>query len=154
MNSKDIQKLVENHFKVDLNTKLRITKHSIPRLIYYTLCERFTLDTIQVISNNIKYHHSMVVYARKTIKPILKEYPSYKLSYDLLLSEITGEVKEIDTVIIKKPTFKTDELRQLNELDDYDILDFNNTRLKPYLSMLKSRRVHNITEVKGALLRN
>ena len=54
---------------------------------------------------------------------------------------------------MRKPTFKTDELRQLNELDDEIISEFNETRLMPFLAMLKSRKVHDIIEVKGALLR-
>ena len=154
MTLNEIQKLVENHFKVNLRNKNRHKKHTIPKVIYYDLCERFTNKTIQHISNNIGFDHAMVVYSRKAIKPLFKEYPAYELSYKLLVSKITGKEQYIEKIIYKQPTFKTDELRQLNELDDYDILDFNNTRLKPYLSMLKSRRVHNITEVKGALLRN
>ena len=154
MKIEDIQKIVENHFKVDLNNRSRITKYYMPRDIYFNLCEKFTLDTIQNIASLVGYHHAKVVFARESLKHSLKEYPPYKLSYDLLISQITGETKEVKKIIYKIPTFKTDELRQLNELDDMDILDFNNTRLKPYLKMLKSRRVHNTTEVKAALLRN
>jgi len=154
MKIEEIKTIVESHFKINLEAVYRTPKYSIPRFIYYDLCEKYTNSNEDSISKLIGKHRTMVNHSRTAIKPLLKEYTSYKLSYDLLISQITGETKEVKKIIYKIPTFKTDELRQLNELDDMDILDFNNTRLKPYLKMLKSRRVHNTTEVKGALLRN
>lgn len=50
MESKQIKKLVENHFKVPLKIKNAHKKYSIPKTIYHCLCDKYTKDTIKVIS--------------------------------------------------------------------------------------------------------
>ena len=123
------------------------------RQVYYKLARKHTLETFTNIGKEVKVHYSSVMYGFNKADRDLKRVPLYKTLYNSIESKITGLKEDLEDNKNIVVNFKTDELRQLNKLSYTDILDFNETRLKPYLKMLESRRVHNIKEVKGAMLR-
>ena len=102
------------------------------------------------------------------LKSVVTEKDYKKLYLDVLSIIDFGakedEIPEENIKVIEKIVYRdfNDNLRQcekdilkdLKMLNDTDILDLHKTRLRPFISMLKSKRVQQVKEVKGATRRH
>ena len=111
----------------------------------------------QHIADILGCNHDLVLYHKKTFDIVEDEY---KIAFNELIELYDLDVKMVQVKSQKevKPVMSDVQLALLNDLkqlSDNDILEFRETRLKPYISMLKSRkRPMQRVEVAGALLRS
>ena len=138
----------------DITMKKKNDNLVLLRQVYYKLARKHTKETHSKIGAEVGRNYATVLHALSTADKDLKDYPMYNDLYEKIHYKIVGKKKFKIVPKALGTTLKTTVLKGLDDLSDSDILDFEETRLKPYLRMLNSRRVHNITEVKGALLRN
>ena len=139
----------------DITMKKKNDNLVLLRQVYYKLARKHTKETHSKIGAEVGKNYATVLHALSTVDKDLKAYPMYNDLYKKINYKIIGKKKFKVVPKALGVNVETSVLKELNELSDVDMTDFKETRLKPYLSMLKSRRKHKtITEVKGALLRD
>ena len=162
MTLKQIRAAVENEFKLNISLKGRQQKSVNARAIYCLLSRELTLATYEEIAKEVKRKHATVLYLEKKARYFIDVEPKYKDSYINIKNNLSFPVaqEQQDVKIVERIVYK-DSIQDLREcersilkalinVNDSDILDFTNTRLKPYLEMLKTKRVHIVREVAGA----
>ena len=178
MTLNEIARVVKKVQGISPRTKKRQRVCILAKYTYHSLARKYTTNSLAYIGKIVGVDHATVLNGLKKIDGLLETYPEFKPLYKeceriVILNSSKKDV--INYAGLKKAFFKQEKasktkvvyekldirkcerliLNSLSNLSDGDVLDFEETRLKPYLSMLKSRRVHKtITEVKGALLRN
>ena len=169
MTLNQIKILVERLGGVSMNIKSKQIKYKVPRYIYYYMARKYTFATFEQIAKTIKRKgmkrptHVTIFNGVQKYKQEIDANEDFKKLSDKVEKYILTKIdaSEIPDVQVLQETKETKPLtdvqiitfKDLLKLNDIDLLNFRNTRLKPYLSMLKSRRVHNIKHVAGALLR-
>jgi len=152
MNLFKIRTIVENHFKIDLETKGQSAKYTVPRTIFFVLSKRYTREKEASIGNYISFSERVTNASEKNLEKYLKEFPSYELSYNLLLREVGKNDRKI-TKTISKSNLRESEiaiLKSLSALSDRQVSEFTETRLKPYLKMLQSNERHKAKVIQPA----
>ena len=138
----------------NIRNKYQQTHLLLLRKVYYKLARKYTLEPLERIGREVGKNHASVGAALSTVDKDLKDFPFFEDLYNKIEYKIIGKKQY---KILQKPlgiNIKTSVLRSLDVLNNKEMKDFEETRLKPYLSMLKSRRVHNIKTVVGAKLNN
>ena len=151
----DIFKEVQKYSKDSLKSKLKNSQQVNLRYIYYELARIFTEESQNKIAKLTRKARSGISHASKEIHQVLNTEPECAEIYDNIYKKLTfmkyGYI----------PTPKTEpveELRQseknvlsvLKNMSDIDISLFVDSRLKPYVSMLKSKTTQQIKVVAGA----
>jgi hypothetical protein len=162
MNIEEIKTIIEDHFKIDIKFKTRTPKYIVPRYIYFKLCREETNSNSTEIGKGAGTSRYMVKHGITELKALLLDLPPYKLSYDLLSKRITKKRKEqeyLDNLqVVEEIVDKNEHLRQseknvlsvLKNMSDIDISLFIDSRLKPYVNMLKSKKTQEVDNVIGA----
>jgi hypothetical protein len=177
-----LKEIVDNEVGFDISVKRRIRDLVYYRYIFFKIArEQLKGLTTTAIGKSLNRDHATVLHGLKKIEHELdynKEINNlyHKIS-DIVSNElevdIINDCSENDIIQIKKHyedrilslRTRIQELERLSnkkqnslltdikKLTDADVLEFRETRLKPYLKMLETRKKHIvIAEVKGALL--
>lgn len=162
MTTHKIKELVEFHSDLDLSIKCRRTPYIIAKTVCILLCRRNPKISYQAIGDLLNINHASVMNLNKKGEYRVKVEEDYKKLYMNVLNSIDSTKPTYDqaTKTFIKTIYKPfedslrecekDVLRGLKTMSDTELSEFNNTRLKPYISMLKSRVVHKTNEVIGA----
>ena len=127
------------------------------------MAKKYALATFEEIASTVNQSHATVMNGYYKYQQEIDASDKYReLSNDIekyilriTLQEIKNNDEGIDGVFDKQILSKPirDVLTDLERLKDSDVSNLHETRIKPFISMLKSRRVHNIKHVAGAMLR-
>ena len=158
MTLKDIKLKTEEYFGFRIHTKNRKLKYTKAREFYSVISSQYGFGSTE-ISKSINRTHASIINSRKrhAEKLIYKEYKREWLTFYLYILDIQPE-KEVKVIEIETNTqFNKTILNIANELkklNDSDILEFTETRLKPFLIALKSRKQHKEVErIAGASIK-
>jgi hypothetical protein len=151
----DIFKEVQKYSKDSLKSKLKNSHQVSLRYIYYELARVFTEENQNNIAKLTGKARSGITHASKEIRQVLNTEPEYAKIYDNIYKKITFMKYGYIPAPKAEPV---DELRQseknvlsvLKNMSDIDISLFIDSRLKPYLSMLKSKKTQEVDNVIGA----
>ena len=169
MTLKQIRTIIEQETEIDISIHCRRKEHVLARAIYCLVARELTNRTLKAIGEEINRKHDSVLHLINNAKIFVKHEQDYKKLYLDVLSIIDfgakeDEIPEENIKVIEKIVYRdfNDNLRQcekdilkdLKMLNDTDILDLHKTRLRPFISMLKSKRVQQVKEVKGATRRH
>jgi hypothetical protein len=177
MKLEELREIVDDRLGSDILSSNRQRKNAYARKLYCKLAyEGLRKTVINSDGNKIeaylslkdiadslnvnrlkKLNHDAVYFHKKTFD---KVDDNYKNLFNGLIDLYNLKAKK---VFVKEenrkeiaPLLNKSQLSILNELKkltDADVLEFRETRLKPYLKMLETRKKHIvIAEVKGALL--
>lgn len=165
MTLKQIKAIVEHESGIDIATPCRVKEHVLARAIYCLVSRERTRKSLRAIGEEIDRKHDSVLHLINKSKYFVKHEKDYKQLYSDVLSVIDfglkdSEIPEDKIKVVEKIVYRdfNDNLRQcekdlldaLKNVSDNNILEFNKTRLQPFLSMLKSKRTHKVKEVAGA----
>lgn len=150
---KDLDKL----YGFDISTKSRSRKYPYARKVFCKLARlRIESYGLTEIGSHISVKHDVVIYNLKTFNYIGKSDVLIfnKLSNKYLGTDLPEKPKEIETPKdIKNDIIDLNAFNELLELNDSEILEFRETRLKPFLMMLETRKRHKkIDYVPGAII--
>tara|TARA_R110000765_G_scaffold209668_2_gene314889 strand:- start:68 stop:514 length:447 start_codon:yes stop_codon:yes gene_type:complete len=122
------QKLVEQHFDLEINKKTRVFKYVFARACYYELCQKYTKNSLAKISSSVNKTHATVINA-------LKELP-YMLKSNILFSDQYTKLqfKAEKLIVITKKKMDLNTL-----VNNYNILLINNDLLKKTVKNLRKR---------------
>lgn len=160
MELRKLKRLVERQSGVILETKSRATGFVVPRSIYSKFAIQYTNATYQQIANTLERNHASVHNAVKQYDSLIDAYPRYRKIAEKIERKLNPDkYKKLDESvevkseeIIEMTTVKEAFLKDFKTLEDEDVLEFHETRLKPYISMLKSRKYHeHIPHKNGAM---
>jgi hypothetical protein len=162
MTIKQIRAAVENEFNLCIAIKGRQQKSVDARAIYSLLCRELTTETYKEIGKETNRKHEVVMYLEKKARYFIDVEPKYKDAYVNIKNRLEFPVKqEQPNVKIVERIVYTDSIQDLRdsersilidlkELSYSEISELHETRIKPYLSMLKTRVKHEVKETKGA----
>ena len=181
MELEQLKKYLDNFYGFDISTKSRVSKYVKARSVYYKIITTEILGhTYEHIGKSIGRNHATVIHGLKTFDSYYLIDIHFKKTYKNILNDLNGtdfisdnieEIEELKKQYQKKIIdleCKIHNLQNQNkhannthvdfkplfELNDSEVLDFIETRLKPYLNMIKSKKVHKeIIHVAGARLR-
>jgi hypothetical protein len=150
---KDLDKL----YGFDISTKTRNRKYAYARKVFCKLARLHIKSYgLTEIGGYISVKHDVVIYNLKTFNYIGESdvFIFNKLSNKYLGTDLPEEPIEIETPKqIKKTITNLNGFDELLELNDSEILEFKETRLKPFLMMLETRKRHKkIDYVPGAII--
>lgn len=157
----DIKNAVSDAAGIDINEKTRKVEYIICRNIYYEIAYRYTANDYEAIGELLNKDRTTVYHGLGNVKADLqlekynriycKALDLLNISYDK--PELKENVRDKHTYIPNESELIQDALSDLKQFDDEILLEFIETRLKPFKTALKSR-VHRkvITEVSGAML--
>jgi hypothetical protein len=138
-----IKEDLDSKYGFDISTRNRKRKYAYSRKVFCKLAksriEEYTLTEIGEVLNlthdNVIYMLSTFNYINKTDLKIFNELSDKYLGTNLL-----NEQKAIEQSDIIKSIPKLSSFEKLLELTDHDLLEFEETRLKPFIKMLESRK--------------
>ena len=109
----------------------------------------------QDIADTLGVNHDLIYFHRKTFDAVNDRY---KNAYNEIIEEHDLDIRKLGTKKTYAPVLTEAQktlLNDLKQLSNSDILEFRETRLKPYLNMLKTRvKQKQVRQVAGALLRS
>lgn len=165
MKLEQLKRIVNKAYNTDLTTQSRKNEFKIPRFVFCSYArkylknakgKRITLDEIAIF---LDQNHATVKHATNVCKSLL----DYYTEYDIISKNIEVTIRTKLGLKIKKPTqieipdntldireCEKDVLNGLKDLSDSDVLEFIDSRLKPFVSMLKSKQVQTTYVVAGA----
>lgn len=140
----EIIKAVNDVSGIDITKKTRVQYVVICRYMYYKLASEFTFNSNNSIAKKINQRHCSMTFAMKKIDDDLK-IPKFKRVYENILLKLgikkDEEIEKSNINVLTLP----------NWISDSDVLEFKETRLKPYIKMLETRKKQKeIVEVAGA----
>ena len=173
MTKEEIKEIVDTVFNTDISKKSRKTKDIVPKFVYFTLARRYTdqsLDSVAELTNTLQ--HGTVKNGITKLDGLLDAYPHFKPYFVECESLILKDCDEQNTPYyyklkkkfenkinvkvkpehsLNKKTIILSINNELLKLNDSDLLDFREYRLKPYLSMLRTEVIRERAEVRGAV---
>jgi hypothetical protein len=152
---KDIADAVCDATGLDIRFRTRKQEHVFARIVYAKIARTNTLESLEKIGKEIGVKHDTTLYYIKRFDEDLN-FGINKKTYEFVLNELgiyTEEArKEIKDTNLD--SLQLSVLRDLKELRYDELLEFNETRLKPFKKALESRiKPKEIIEVAGAMLR-
>ena len=143
-----ILKEVENNSGYNIKDIRRLQNLILLRGVYYKLSRENTDATFDSIGKLVGKSHASVMNSYRRIDKDLKQYKMYNVLYNHIKDKLFVKTEK-EVVSLQNYTEAFNELLNLN---NNELSDFEETRLKPYLSMLKSKRVQQVKTVAGAKL--
>ena len=159
-----IKGIVDNYYNCDISKNTRRQDYIVARAVYYRLCRKFTNKSTTMIGRFIRRDHATVLYALKNFEAyegawkgynsckgtffILKaqeiqidEESTYKAEAQILKQKLLMAKGEITKLKQKMSEFNTSSLidSRLYTIGQKDLIEFNETRVKPYLRLYESR---------------
>ena len=171
MTKEEIQQIVEDVFLLKVKTRSRKIDNIIPSYVYYDLAYKYTTNSFERIGYLTNRTHATVMNGIKKLPNLIISYPEKEFYYIECERRVLEKCSPEDTKNYFELKFKFESRykskeakvispekrgvilkvsNQLKNLSDEDVLDFIETRLNPYLNMLKSRVVKETKVVKGA----
>lgn len=138
MNIKELVKKINNYFDCDIRQLTNQKEIVAPRKVFFVLGNEMGYS-LSMMGREVNRSHSMAWVAVTKHVDNLKYDSYYKTCYTtfheyLYGAKLVKETKDIKTHI--------KGFNALLELNEDELLEFKETRLKPFLSMLKSRNKH------------
>mgnify|MGYP003628122973 CR=1 FL=1 len=163
----ELKEYLDDYYDFDIALKCRKTNYVRARCMYYELAKYVnSWNSLETIGAVVKRDHATVLHGYLftrlesffssviEIKVIeRKELQDLKTYYTDKIKIMQDRINQLENA---KHNTKSniDDFKPLFLLSDSDILEFKETRLKPYLNMIKTRRKHkDIKQVAGAMLR-
>ena len=184
MELQELKNKLDKFYGFDISTKSRVSKYVKARSVYYKIITTQLLGyTFESIGKSIGRNHATVIHGLKTFEGYYLIDIHFKKTYHQFLNDLNDtdfiaiepvnneEIEELKKQYQKKiidlqcrihnlekqnkhANNTHVDFKPLFELNDKEVLDFIETRLKPYLNMIKSKKMHKeIIEVVGARLR-
>ena len=165
MKLEQLKKIVNKAYNEDLTNPSRKHQYKIPRFVFchyarkYLKSPRGKTITYDEIAIFLDKNHATITNAIKGYDSLMSYYPDAEVISQIIEVKIKKKLgikptkKEITILESEKVEIRDCEkaiLKALKDVSDSDILNFTETRLQPFLSMLKSRVVHKDTTVLGA----
>lgn len=156
----EIYSKVQKFTEEPLNSKLRTDKQASLRYMYYSLATEFTRCSQSEISTKVNRNRSLVVYGLKELPFILKSNKKYNTIYRRLYNYFNQKTlndfgSDISSSGVNDLRYcETVLLSTLKDVSSSDMFDLIGTRIKPYLNMLKSRKLHKKEEYVKPAVRN
>jgi dGTP triphosphohydrolase len=179
MTLEKLKEIVEKYTQVDIACEERNDEHCFARFAYCVLAKKYIKSNLKGIGKVINRDHTTVMHAQKNfnkylrlsnnqdiyniINNVILNIPKRTLDTGVKLRMLIADFAELADDIDKNPLpdlrdclkveLRDSEksiLRDLKELSDSDVSELYLTRIKPYLSMLKTRVKHEVKETKGA----
>lgn len=122
------QKLVEQHFDLEINKKTRVFKYVFARACYYELCQKYTKNSLAKISSSVNKTHATVINALRELPYMLKSNILFSDQYTKL------QLKAEKLIVITKKKMDLNTL-----VNNYNILLINNDLLKKTVKNLRKR---------------
>ena len=151
----EIYNIVSEIFDTNLKYNSRKTKYTTARFTFYDLSRKYTGDILRVIGNKTGHKHDTVLNGLLKIKNLMIAYTDVESKYKRCEAAIKEKLGIKDDNEPEEEVLRESEeyvLNALKELSDSDVSEFIETRLNPYLNMLKSKQVHKIEVVRGATM--
>lgn len=149
---KDLDKL----YGFDISTKRRTRKYAYARKVFCKLARSHPkYYALAEIGSHLNIPHDCVIYNLKTYNYIEEsDVIIYnKLSNKYLGTDLPEEIIEIETPQqIKKTITDLKGFNELLKLNDSELIEFKETRLKPFLMMLETRKRHNKKAVESLVI--
>lgn len=154
MTSKDIMQIVNKEFNLDVSIKTRKREVVYAKKVYIKLARECTLESLEQIGKNIDLKHDNICYHLRKIDCIFEDY---KIKCNEIIKKYQLEAQPFKFSEEKKreiaENYILTHFNELSTLSDSELKEFKETRLKPFLMMLKSRKKHKkIQKVAGAKL--
>lgn len=156
MTCKEIKEMVNMMSNQDITINTRKRHIVYLRWIYFKVAKVVTNNSLDVIGQEVNRDHSSVIHGLNNVEMILKEQ-YYNDLYLKILDKINGNTNLFDSdknriiekykelqdkyneIIYKRKDSKREELiNSLLELSDDKLIEFQETRLKPFLLMNKA----------------
>jgi hypothetical protein len=179
-NLNDLKEEVESFLGIyDIGNKDRSKNIVEARMMFYAIAFKRNYS-YNYISKLLHKHHASIMHGVKTHNNFIEFNKPYKIIFDSLVININkknNNTKELNNIISLTCAMKKEELEnilnfikktpkqikksitnlkgfdELLELNDSEILEFKETRLKPFLMMLETRKRHKkIDYVAGAII--
>lgn len=165
MTLKQIRTIIENETELDISTPCRKQETVLARAIYCLIARELTDKTLKEVGKEINRKHDSILHLVNKSKNFVKTEKDYKKLYSDVLSIISSIPEENimveeKVIVVEKIIYRDinkelrhyekDILKDLKVISDEDLLEFRETRLKPFLGMLKSRKVHGVEVIHGA----
>lgn len=134
--------IIDSKLESDIRAKNRKRHNAYARKVYSKLSYEMDYGyTLQEIGDSLGCPHHLIYFNKRTFDVINDKYKEVYNEiidqYNLKVSKVYIKVTPIPNTTI---SVKTSIINALNDMSDSDVLDFRETRLKPYVNMLKSRR--------------
>jgi hypothetical protein len=152
----DIFKEVQKYSKNCLKSKLKNSHQANLRFIYYELSRILTDESQTNIANLTEKARSGITHASKEVHNVLNSEPLYAEIYE----SIYNKLKLVENIHVptqksqpkeKLTQYEIHVLSALKNMSDIDISLFIDSRLKPYVNMLKSKTTQQVKVVAGAI---
>lgn len=152
-----LKKIYDKEFGFDIGQKTNSRETAYARKVFYYTARQLG-NTYYQIRDVLGQNHATVLHAVNTVDAVL---PFHKKKYNKIALENNLDVElfddEVNTMIKTKRQTQNEAIlskfNELSQLSDSEIKEFEETRLKPFLLMLKSRRKQKeIKNVVGARL--
>ena len=153
MSNETIKQLVENYFKIQLNSKTRKKEFVEARAIYYKLLRENTRMSLAAIGKTMNRDHATALHSIRKIKDWLEYDKQLKQDYDTLNArvqhairinpELFNEVKTVEDFYeteYKKLEVKSKELENEN-IKQYKLLANKYNYLKSELNKYQPGRI-------------
>ena len=142
MNLQNIIETVNEVSGLDIRTKTRQREYVYARCIYFKIAKTHTLNPIRTIREPLNIKQQQTVYSVLNQFDSIVKYENYYKMYQSCLELLglpTDEVVFNTNKGVKITLTDTQQsvLNDLKQLSDYDLLQFQQTRLKPFLRMNK-----------------
>lgn len=155
MTIREIKLKTEIYFNFKINGEIRETKYLKARQFYCAFA-RMNNFTLGDIGKEIKRGHATIINAINKFgnNIVYTSYAQDYLKYLAFMYKVEPE-KEVVEVQVNNTDFPNRILeiaKELNKLPYSDVDLFEETRLKPFLNMLGSRKIQEVKQIKGASL--
>ena len=158
MDINTLKMIFDNYYQFNIRKKDR-KRYKVYARKMYCYTARQLGHTYESIGETIDIKHDNLIYYINTLNSVTKKdkeiYNRIAKDYNLPIKMFQTELKETQKEkVLNKSNQFLKQFNELLELNDSEITEFRETRLKPFLAMLKSRKTHkNITNVAGATIK-
>jgi hypothetical protein len=100
MTIKEVKKIVDNYYNIDISKKTRKRELVYARFIFYKLCKEFCkVRTLSRIGKAVKRDHSSVLYGVREFKNILFQDDEFEKDYLFLKKLCEQKVYDLQQII-------------------------------------------------------
>jgi len=156
---KDIFEVVCSATGLDISSNCRRSEYVYSRMVYYKIARANTNRKLSPIGEMVNRSHAQVLHGLKRWQfDVLEDNNEQLYLYCLEILGLKTDTEKILSEIERKKIANLDSLqlsvlRELKELSYTELLEFMETRLKPYKNGLRSRiEYKTIPHVSGALI--
>ena len=165
MTLEQLKRIVNKAYGIDLTTNSRRNEYKIPRFVFCHYARKYLMNakgkviTFDEIAIFLDKNHATITNAIKGYPNLMSYYPDASLISELIEIKIKKklgieptekEIKILENKNVELRQIDLDVLKAIKNINDSDILELLETRIKPFKNMLKSKVLHNVQEVRGA----